>query len=77
MKRAVKSLQSEQAAVIAKNFARERHLALDDPIVRDLRNGMARALGLARWRNNKQADRDAAQPSLFSKTNPTPEGGAK
>ncbi len=65
-----KSMQSGIADKMANQFARDHKLSLIDPIVRTLRNGLKRSLGYRRWRNELEAAKAAAQPSLFPQTAP-------
>lgn len=62
----VKSMESALADKEADKFARRRSLALNDPIVQRLRNGIKMVLGYRRWRNGIEADRKARMgPGLF------------
>lgn len=59
-----KTIVSAMADVAARRFAKSQHLNIDDPIVLDLRRGLAMKFGWRRWKNRIDADKAQRQPSL-------------
>ena len=61
----MKTINQEIAERIGRDFAKERRLSLDDPIVKDLIRGCKMSLGAANYRNRLKAERLKDQMAAF------------